>query len=313
MKRVCLGLVLIAAIMTSSERACAQKPSIAFTLLQNISFGTVLTNTSATISVSDPGAGEVEAAFNTNGRKGGTASFNFSLPRWLRSGMSSMRIEFGGYSAAYNSTNSLSGRTSFDPSQGLSGIPVSPNAASAIYFWIGGTVNPGAEQASGTYVGTIIVSGVVALSDGRTVTETQPVIISVTVVRALSLASTGSLDFGQIVAGATPPSLDPRTNPRAPMFTALGSPDKTISISYDATITLSDPNGQTLTFSPVVSGSLFERNQAGSTQIASGGEVELSGGFTGHYYFWLGGSLAPIPRDQPSGSYSGTFTLSATY
>ncbi len=313
MKRVCLGAALIAVILIGSGRASAQNPSIAFTLLQNISFGTVLTNTSSTISVSGPGAGEFESAFSTNSKKDGTASFNFSLPRRLRSGMNSMWITFGGYSAAYNSTNSLSGSTSFDPSQGLSGIPVTPNTPSTIYFWIGGTVSPGAEQASGTYTGTIMVSGTIVLANGKTVTETQPVIISVTAVQALSLASAGSLDFGEIVAGTSPASLSPQSNPRAPMFTAVGSPGKTISVSYDAAVTLSDANGHTLTFRPVVSGSTVRINQAGSTRIPSGIDVELSDGIMGHYYFWLGGSLNSVPRGQLSGNYSGTFTLSATY
>lgn len=313
MKRVSYSLVVVVLLLFGSHRASAQNPSVTFSLLQDMSFGTVPTNTTVTVPVSAPGAGEVESTFGTNGNKNGTASFDFSLPRRLWSGSNSIPISCGRNSAVYNSTNSLSGSTGFDPSQGLSGIPVSPNAPSAIYFWIGGTISPDCGQAAGTYTGTIMVSGSIVLSNGKTVIETQPIVISVTVIQTLSLASTGSLDFGKIVAGTTPSSLSPQTNPSAPMFTAVGSPGRRISVSYDAVVSLRDESGRKLTFRPTVSGASVKTDQASSTGVASGTDVELNGDTEGYYYFWLGGSLDRIRNSQPSGNYRGKFTLSATY
>ncbi|MCL4539871.1 MAG: DUF4402 domain-containing protein [Bacteroidetes bacterium] len=313
MNRALCGAVLIVAMLLGSGKASAQNPKIAFTLVQDVSFGTVPTNTSINITVFRPGAGEIASRFKTNSKKAGIASFNFALPRNLTSEGNTLPIIFGANSAAYNSANCLSGSTCFDPSQGLAGIPVAPNTRTTIYFWIGATISPDVEQAAGIYRGEITVVGTVDVGEGKTATATQTIDIRVTIIPTLSLAAAGSLDFGQIVAGTHPPSLSAQYDPNVPMFTAAGAPGKEISVSYHSTVTLSDCHGHTLTFTPSVYGSSSQVNQTGSTPVPSGTELELSRGETGNYYFWLGGMLKSVPRTKKSGSYKGTFTLTVSY
>ncbi len=299
-------------IFFTAKVASAQNPTVAVILGQDLSFGTVPTNTTDVVAASDPGAGTFQVQYYTNANKTGVLSLTFALPNNLRSGSNALPITFGANSAAYNFTNSLSGSTSFDPSQGLSNITVQPRTSYVMYVWIGGTVGPGVGQAAGTYTGTITVTANFEVGN-KLVSSTQSVSVTATVIQGLSLSSSGALNFGPIVAGTTPPSLDARTNVSAPLFMASGAPAKEIAVSYSASTSLSDGYGHTLTFAPSVCGSILQTNQTGSSSVTLGSTITLSSGSTGYYYFWIGGGLGAIPTGQASGIYSGTFTLSISY
>lgn len=289
----------------------AQTPTI--TLLRNMSFGMVITGTTNTIAPSDPGAAEIEVEFP--GYSGfGFVRITFNLPAGMTSGGNSLPVSFGANSAAWNTTNSFSGSTVFDPSSGYQTFN-GPNTPLKLYIWIGGTVSPGNNQGSGNYTGTISVSATLAtfLPIGQYETN-QDISQSATVIQGLTLMSTGALDFGFIVAGTTPPSQSAQSG-TAPEITAAGSGGKHVTVSYSPTTTLNDSRGNTLTFTPSLFGTSTPMDQAGATAVSSGQRVRLSGNRqeTGYYYFWLGGSLGPVPSSQPPGTYSGTFTLTVSY
>ncbi len=305
-------MILIAGcLLLFAVKSSAQTPTI--TLLRNMSLGMVISGTSNTIAPSDPGAAEIEVQFP--GHSGyGYDRITFNLPAALISGGYSLPVSFGTNSAAWNTTNSFSGSTVFDPSSGYQTLTGS-NAPLTLYIWIGGTVSPGNNQASGDYTGTINVDAMVwTFYPFNQFQTSQDISLSSSVIQGLTLMSTGTLDFGLIVAGTTPPSLSPQSG-SAPEITAAGSGGKHITVTYSATTSLDDSHGNTLTFTPSVSGTDIPTNQAGATAISSGQRVRLSGNrqSTGYYYFWLGGSLDPVPPNQAPGNYSGTFTLTVNY
>jgi hypothetical protein len=293
--------------------AGAQDSGVEFHLIDNMSFGTVATSTSITISTSDPGAGRTECKVHLPEKTPGTVSFIFTLPGNLTSNGNMLPISFGNNSAAYNFSNCISGSTSFDPSQGLSGIQAGANGKSDIYLWIGATVSPVIGQAAGTYTGAIMVTGTLILGNGKTVTSMQTIRIRVKILPTLYLSASGTLDFGDIVAGSPPPSLSAQSDPNAPLFIAAGASGKRIYVSYHTTAPLEGEHGHTLQFRPSLYGSDRQIDQSSSTPVLPESNLILSGGSTGYYYFWLGGTLGPAPKMKQSGSYKGTFTLTVCY
>lgn len=139
------------------------------------------------------------------------------------------------------------------------------------------------------------------------------VTVNAAVIQGLTISATGTLDFGNIVAGTTPAALDAQTNGSAPMITVTGNGATPISVTF-STASLSGP-GTALTFTPSVYGDASSSNQATSSQVLNSGSVTLSGtsGSAGNYYFWLGGSLSAIPAAQTPGSYSGSWTITVNY
>ncbi|HUI30914.1 MAG TPA: DUF4402 domain-containing protein [Candidatus Acidoferrales bacterium] len=145
--------------------------------------------------------------------------------------------------------------------------------------------------------------------------------LSASVIQGLSTAVTGQENFGTIVAGTTPGSLNAQsaTVGSSPgniaMITLTGNGGQLIHVTYDANDPLIKAGATNITFTPSVYGSNSSSNQLSSTAVTSGGTVTLSGtsGSAGNYYFWLGGSLSTLPGGQTPGSYSGTWTVTVTY
>ena len=158
-----------------------------------------------------------------------------------------------------------------------------------------------------------MVLGTTAISFAQS-SANKNVNVTATVIQGLTLAATGTLGFGTVVAGTTPAALSAQTNGSAPMFTATGDGGHVLTVTYLATASLTGP-GTALTFTPSVYGDASSGNQSGSTPVASGSIVHLTGstGSAGNYYFWLGGALSAIPSSQTPGAYSGTFTLNVSY
>jgi hypothetical protein len=147
----------------------------------------------------------------------------------------------------------------------------------------------------------------------------QNVPLAATVIQGLSTTVSGEANFGTIVAGTTPNSLNAQsgtvgTNPgNIALVTVTGNGGQQITITFSAT-TLTGP-GTALTFTPSVYGANSAAAQATSAQVSTNGTANLSGttGSAGNYYFWVGGSLSALPQAQTPGSYSGTWTMSVTY
>jgi Domain of unknown function (DUF4402) len=293
----------------------AQNNPTIMLLRQPLSFGMVLTNTTNTIAPSDPNAAEIQINFSGYSALLSYLTITFTLPPSLSSGGNTLSITFGPTSAAWNTTNSISGSTTFDPSSGYSRL-VGGNNPITIYVWIGGTISPPNQQAAGNYSGTVTVTAsATTILPFNTYTASMNFPVTATVIRGLSMTAVGSLDFGQMLAGTTPPSLSAQTNPGAPMFTSAGQLNHRITATYSSSSSLNDGYGHTLTFSPSLFGATSWTNQAASSHITSGSSVTLTGdaGGTGYYYFWLGGGLGAVPAGQPAGTYTGTFNLTVSY
>lgn len=158
-----------------------------------------------------------------------------------------------------------------------------------------------------------MVLGIAGMSFAQNSASTN-VNVSATVIQGITLTVSGTLNFGTVVAGTTPAALSANTNGSAPLFTATANGATSLTVTYGATVSLTGP-GTALTFTPSVVGANSSSNQSSATSVASGSTVTTSGstGSAGHYYFWLGGSLAAIPAAQTPGTYSGSFTLTVNY
>ena len=317
MKKLFQIIVLLAMATIEVPALRAQSPTI--TVFQGLTFGMSLGNTTNTVAPTDPTA----AAFliqvpGYTMSKYAYASINVSitLPYSLTAGGShTMNVSYSTNSACWNTTNSFSGITYFGPSSGIN-QQIYANTPLNLYIWIGGTAAPGGSWLpSGNYTGTISVTAKVSVSKPKaSYTASQTIPVTASVIQGLSLSETGSLDFGQIIAGTTPAAISAQSG-SAPELTAAGSGGKSMTVSYASSIPISDMYGNTITFLPSLYGSSLSTGQAGATAVASQTAVTLSGtsGQTGYYYFWLGGSIAPVPASQPAGAYSGTFTVTVNY
>ncbi len=148
--RVLLVICILAAAGTPA-RLAGQK----VLRLSDLTFSRVIAGIPQTVLPSDPTA----AKFRISPNKGAsTLAIVFSLPAALAGTSSSgtpLPITYAANSAIWSDNPSISGGTIFDPRAGLS-VPVLNR--SAIYVWIGGTVEPPATQAGGDYTGTITVT-----------------------------------------------------------------------------------------------------------------------------------------------------------
>lgn len=306
MKKILQLIPLLTLISGANvDEAMAQAHQVNFTPITDLSFGTVTAGTVSNITVSSSGVAEFQVVFVNSARNSAQVTLTFALPANLTSGANTMPITFGANSAAYNTTNSIFGSTSFDPSQGLSNI-VARRTTLTYYVWIGGAVSPPTGQAAGTYTGTITANGTCGHTGNSLLVNA-----TASIIQGLSLTATGSLDFGQIIAGTTPPSLSAQTNGSAPAFTATGNGGQQVWVTYSSSTLYSGAN--TLTFTPSVYGGIT--TQAASTPVSPGSSINLSGttGSQGDYYFWLGGSLGTIPPGQVPGNYAGTFVMTVSY
>ena len=143
---------------------------------------------------------------------------------------------------------------------------------------------------------------------------------SASVVPALSITKLAGVDFGQILS-TTPSSgtvsLDPKgsssTNVGASAkvgeFSITGGNAATVTVTYDASVTLSDASSNQMTLAPDIAG-FNAATQSSASTINNGGTITL--GSTGNYYIWVGGSLGSL-SSQAAGTYQGTFNISVSY
>ncbi len=94
--------------------------------------------------------------FEIRGRKFSPILMQFTLPAALTGpGGASMPVSFGSNDAGYSPSGSVGAQTGFNPTTG--GTGVLPNNGRASVF-LGGTARPLTGQASGAYVGTVVLT-----------------------------------------------------------------------------------------------------------------------------------------------------------
>jgi hypothetical protein len=155
--RVCMcaaNIVRVFAVVALFLALPARAQLHVVTAQRDLSFGQVITGTTTSVAVTSPNA----AMWKMVGLISIGGGFSFTLPTVLTrsGGGATMPITFCSTCARYNvgSTNPATG-TTFDPANGKALTIV---VLSDIYIWLGASVAPPLNQASGTYTGTVVFS-----------------------------------------------------------------------------------------------------------------------------------------------------------
>jgi len=130
--------------------ASVQTP-ITVTGTQNLSFGNVFPGVAKAILYSDASnAGK----FSVAGQASTPVTYSFTLPANLTSAGNNLPI--GSWLGYENATNSTSGGSGIAPS----GTPTSStlSGSGALFFFLGATVTPPANQPAGSYTGTVTLT-----------------------------------------------------------------------------------------------------------------------------------------------------------
>jgi hypothetical protein len=146
-----------AALLSLAQAAQAQSASIqalanvfqpiTVTGARDLDFGNVFPGVNKTIAVADPTSGR----FDLTGQASANVDLTFTLPATLVSGGNTMPI--GSWTGCTNGVNATAGCTSFTPSGAATASALS--GTGALFVWVGGTVQPAANQAAGAYAGTV--------------------------------------------------------------------------------------------------------------------------------------------------------------
>jgi hypothetical protein len=91
----------------------------------------------------------------------------------------------------------------------------------------------------------------------------------------------------------------------------LTGADAEVTVSYDATVTLSneDLTPATMTMTPQVVGDADDTNQANAVAISNESTIDI---VDGEFYIWIGGTI-PALVNQATGTYTGTFKIDVEY
>jgi hypothetical protein len=137
--------------------------------------------------------------------------------------------------------------------------------------------------------------------------------VTVTVQTDATLTRSGMTTFGTIGSSARTVTIDPRSpapDQSTAMFTAAGTPNANVVVTFDATTDLCHETSgcaQKIVFTPhVIEGQQTYWQGCCSTDVANDGVVRLNP--DGTRYFWLGGKITTT-ANQPTGLYSGLFTM----
>ena len=155
----------------------------------------------------------------------------------------------------------------------------------------------------------------------------QSVNSSATVTTPITGAATAALAFGTVTKGQA--NTVAASTASAGAFNFSGDESDDITLTVPATVTLNTTSGAgasmevTLDRGNMLSNSTDNTQGSGVTSDASSGSVTVAlsadadGDGTdadglGQTYFWIGGSVSPSANQQ-RGSYTGTFSVSASY
>lgn len=145
-------LLVATAFFTVSVKA----QTIAVSNIDGLDFGTVVAGDNATVLPTDPGAALFEVSITNQKGKGHSLIINFSLPSQLilSGGSATVPISFSAASGLYNTKESTSGATSFDPNQQTSFKFSNGN----YYFYLGGSIAPIYKAQGGVYNDIITIT-----------------------------------------------------------------------------------------------------------------------------------------------------------
>jgi hypothetical protein len=130
--------------------ATVQTP-ITVTGTQNLSFGNVFPGVAKSVLYSDATNG---GKFSVAGQGSTPVTYSFTLPANLTSGGNNLPI--GSWLGYENATNSTSGGSAITPSATPTSATLS--GSGALFFFLGATVTPPANQAAGSYTGTVTLT-----------------------------------------------------------------------------------------------------------------------------------------------------------
>lgn len=117
---------------------------------RTLDFGDVFPGVAKAIAVGDATSGR----FDLTGQASANVNVSFTLPANLVNGANNLPI--GTWTGCTNGTNTTTGCTSFTPSAATTATAFS--GAGALFVWVGATVTPAANQAAGTYNGTVTMT-----------------------------------------------------------------------------------------------------------------------------------------------------------
>jgi spore coat protein U-like protein len=138
--------------VNGSITATAQvQAPITVTGTQNLSFGNVFPGAPKAVAYTDAANG---GKFSVAGQASTPVTYSFTLPVNLTSGGNNLPIgSWLGYESTINST---SGGSAITPSAAPSGTTLS--GSGALFFFVGATVTPPANQPAGSYTGTVTLT-----------------------------------------------------------------------------------------------------------------------------------------------------------
>ncbi|HXW96074.1 MAG TPA: DUF4402 domain-containing protein [Gemmatimonadales bacterium] len=153
--RVSAALAAIFSLTAAAAQAQSASISATATVYQamtvtgarTLDFGNVFPGVSKAIAVTAATSGQ----FSLTGQSSANVNLTFTLPTNLTSGANNLPI--GTWTGCTNPTNSTAGCTAFTPSASATASAFS--GTGALWVWVGGTVTPAANQAAGTYTGTV--------------------------------------------------------------------------------------------------------------------------------------------------------------
>jgi hypothetical protein len=122
------------------------------TLMNSLSFGTIWTGSTTSVAYTAPGAAQWKVSSTLKLLN----QVTFTLPTTLtRSDGKTMSVTYCTTCAAYNTSNSTSGATTFNPNASYT---IGLIALSPIYIWLGASVSPPLNQPAGTYTGSVVLT-----------------------------------------------------------------------------------------------------------------------------------------------------------
>lgn len=146
-----LSLATVAQAQSANINATANVfAAMTVTGARDLDFGNVFPGVAKTVGV----AAATSGRFDLTGQASGNVNLTFTLPANLTSGANNLPI--GTWTGCTNATNTTTGCTAFTPSGAAS--PSAFSGAGALFVWVGGTVSPAANQAAGSYTGTVTLT-----------------------------------------------------------------------------------------------------------------------------------------------------------
>jgi len=156
--RVSAGLAMLLSLVASAARAQSANITATATVFQamtvtgarTLDFGSVFPGVAKAIAV----AAATSGRFDLTGQNSANVNVSFTLPANLTSGANNLPI--GTWTGCTNTSNTTTGCTAFTPSAANTASAF--GATGSLFVWVGATVTPAANQAAGTYNGTVTLT-----------------------------------------------------------------------------------------------------------------------------------------------------------